>query len=210
MPGVNPWSKNQRQIGLPTKRLSSPRIVSSSPTKSNSQYKASALLVIDVQIGLVSGAYREIEVLQAINTVMARMRAGQGRIVFIQHCHTTYKPLMPDSPGWALHPSLDTGEGDLFIRKTASDAFYETSLDSMLQDNGINHLVVTGLQSEYCVDTTCRCALSKSYDVTLVSDAHTTGDAHITAAEIIAHHNAVLSNVAHPRNSIEVRSSDTF
>jgi nicotinamidase-related amidase len=184
--------------------------VSSSPTKSKSPYDVTALLVIDVQIGLVTGAYRELEVLQAINTVMDRMRAGQGRIVFIQHCHATYKPLMPDSPGWALHPSLDTGEGDLFIRKTASDAFYETTLDTMLRDQGINHLVVTGLQTEYCVDTTCRSALNKNYDVTLVSDAHTTGNAHIPAAEIIAHHNAVLANLAHPHNSIDVRSSDTF
>lgn len=184
--------------------------MSSSPTKSSSPSDATALLVIDVQIGLVTGAYRELEVLQAINSVMDIIRGGQGKIVFIQHCHATYEPLMPGNPGWAIHPSLETRESDLFVQKSASDAFYETTLDTLLHKQGINHLVVTGLQSEYCVDTTCRSALSKNYDVTLVSDAHTTGDAHITAAEIVAHHNAVLANVVHPHNSIEVRASDTF
>ena len=56
------------------------------------------------------------------------------------------------------------------------------------------------MQSEYCVDTTCRSALSRDFDVTLASDAHTTGGP--AAALVIAHHNAVLPNVAHPSRRI--------
>ena len=170
-------------------------------------YSNTAVLVIDVQIGLVTGAYREAEVLSSIQHVIERVRNGQGTVVFIQHCHATYKPLMIGSPEWALHPTLQALPEDIYIEKTASDSFFQTQLDETLKSSDIDRLLITGLQTEYCVDTTCRSAISKGYDVTLINDAHTTGDAHIPAAEIIAHHNAVLANVAHPTHSIDVQPS---
>jgi nicotinamidase-related amidase len=171
-------------------------------------FTKTAVLVIDVQIGLVTGAHREVEVLSAIQQVIDRVRAGQGTVVFIQHCHATYEPLMIGSPQWALHPSLPALPDDIYIEKTASDSFFQTRLDEILKSKNIEHLLVTGLQTEYCVDTTCRSAISKQYDVTLIEDAHTTGDAHISAAETIAHHNAILANLAHPTHSIDVRRSE--
>jgi nicotinamidase-related amidase len=166
-----------------------------------------ALLVIDVQSGLVEGAHNEACVLSNINQVISKTRASGGLIVFIQHCHSSYKPLMKGNSGWQVHPSLSIAEGDLFIEKSASDSFYQTSLHTDLESRGIDHLIVTGLQSEYCVDTTCRSALSKGYSITLVSDAHTTGDSHMPAADIIDHHNQVLQNLAHPDANIQLKTA---
>ena len=72
---------------------------------------------------------------------------------------------------------------------------------------GITHLVVTGMQTEFCVDTTCRRAISLGLDVTLVSDAHTTVDAAFPAELIIRYHNAVLPRLAHPSHHVAVRPS---
>jgi nicotinamidase-related amidase len=166
-----------------------------------------AVLVVDVQIGLVTGAYAEKEILENINQTIRRLRKSNGVVVFIQHCHSTYEPMMIGNSGWKLHPSLDVKDNDLFVEKEASDSFYETSLDDVLRANDIGHVYVTGLQTEFCVDTTCRSALSRGYSVTLVSDAHTTGDSHLSAAAIIDHHNKVLSNLAHPERKIDVKSS---
>jgi len=170
--------------------------------------RKTALLIIDVQSGLVSGAHNEISVLSNINSVIEKVRANDGLIVFIQHCHTTYEPLMKGNPGWQIHPSLHAEKHDLFIDKTASDSFYETRLDKELAAQSINQVIITGLQTEFCVDTTSRAALSKGYAVTLVSDAHTTGDSHLGAAEIIDHHNRVLENLAHPAGNIKVITSN--
>ncbi len=168
-----------------------------------------ALLVIDVQQALIRGAYREQEVLASIGTSINRVRAGGGLVVFLQHCHTMFEPMMRGKPGWQLHASLNVQPGDPVIEKEASDSFYGTNLKSLLDEHGVDHVLITGLQTEYCVDATCRSALSKGYAVTLISDAHTTGDSTLTAKQIIAHHNAVLSQLAHPDHTIELcRSTD--
>ena len=170
----------------------------------------SAVLAIDVQIALVTNAYREIEVLAAINQTISAVREANGVVVFIQHCHQSFEPLKQGAPGWQIHPQLNRMAGDLVVQKTASDAFYATQLEDQLRDNGVDHVYVTGLQTEYCVDTTARSALSKGFAVTLVSDAHTTGDSHMSAAQTIKHHNAVLANVAHPVAPISVRTSSSI
>lgn len=166
-----------------------------------------ALLVVDVQTALITGAYREAEVLEAINRTIEKVRARDGLIVFIQHCHASFEPLKRGSPGWQVHPALDSREGDCFIEKEASDAFYETDLELKLQQREVDRVFVVGLQTEYCVDATCRAALSHDFSVTLVSDAHTTGDSLLEASRVIAHHNSVLANLAHPRETIQLTTS---
>ena len=167
-----------------------------------------AVLVIDVQIGLIGGAYRESETVAAINKVIGKVRARGGKVIFVQHCHDTFKPMMKGEPTWELCPDLDRADEDIVVHKTASDSFYKTNLDALLQEFRISRVMVTGLQSEYCVDTTCRSALSKGYDVLLISDAHTTGDSHMKAQAVIDHHNQVLANLAHPDHQVKVIGAD--
>jgi len=98
------------------------------------------------------------------------------------------------SAGWKMHPSIAPIEGDVLIQKKTPDAFHETNLRNELESREIRKLVVAGLQTEYCVDTTCRRAFSLGYEVTLVKDAHSTwGTSTLSAEQIIEHHNNVLS-----------------
>lgn len=169
-----------------------------------------ALLVIDVQVGLIKGAFGEERIVRNINTTIARMREAGGLVIFIQHCHDKYRPMMKGEPGWSIDPRLDRVIEDPIVEKTASDAFYQTNLNAVLQENGITTVIVTGLQTEYCVDTTCRRALSQGYEVVLISDAHTTGDYEQGTDLVIDHHNKVLLNLAHPHHQIKLCTTEAF
>jgi len=173
--------------------------------------KDSALLVVDVQVGIIEGfhAYRGSEVLEQINKLLAKARATSTPIIYIQHDGEAGHPLEVGTEGWRIHPGIEPREDELIIRKRASDAFFETTLQQELERRGIKHLVVTGCMTEYCVDTTSRRAVSMGYDVTLVSDAHTTIDNKLlTAAQIIAHHNTLLDGFDAGSKVITLKPAD--
>jgi nicotinamidase-related amidase len=138
---------------------------------------------------------------------MERARRARVPVIHVQHNHATWAPLKAGAPTWHLHPRVAPLEGERVIAKTASDCFHETPLQEELGRLGITHLVVTGMQTEFCVDTTCHRAISLGLDVTLVSDAHTTVDAAFPAEPIIRYHNAVLPRLAHPSHHVAVRPS---
>ena len=168
----------------------------------------SAILVIAAQIGPMGGAYEGSSVIKAISKTISKVRESSGVVVFIQHCHLRYEPLMKGNTRWSLHPDLDKNPEALVVEKESSDSFYETPLDDLMAENDVEHVYITGIQTEYCVDTTSRVALGKGYSVTLVSDGHTTGDSHIPAQAVIDHHNKVSADLAHPKSRIRVASSD--
>jgi len=167
-----------------------------------------ALLIIDIQVGIIEGfhAHRATEVLGQINKLLSKARATSLPIIYIQRDGEAGHPLEVGTEGWQIHPDIKPRTDDLIIRKRASDSFFETTLQRELEARGINHLVITGCMTEYCVDTTSRRAVSIGYDVTLVSDAHTTIDNKLLSAEqIIAHHNALLDGFDAGPHAITVK-----
>jgi nicotinamidase-related amidase len=161
------------------------------------------LLVIDMQNAWLNRATPRFDrdgVIQRINLAARHIRAQGGKVIFIQHCDTEAVP--PDD-GWQLDAGLEQREGDRAIDKTACDAFCDTALFDMLLERDAKTLVIAGLATEFCVDTTIRAAASMGFDVIALSDAHTTGDRdHLSAEQIIAHHNWVWSNMAVPVGSM--------
>lgn len=157
-----------------------------------------ALLVIDVQQGLCEGehnAFESQQVIGRINTVTEKARAAGAVVVFIQH-ESESGFMAAGSREWQIADGLHLEPADLCIRKTTPDAFNRTELHEVLKEHGINDLVICGMQTEFCVDTTTRRALALGYPVVLVEDAHTTeANAHLSAAQIIQHHNDTLTNI---------------
>ena len=158
-----------------------------------------AVLVIDVQQGLCEGpdaAYDCPGTIARINAVTQRARAAGVPVFFVQH-ESSAGYLEHGSPEWQLATGLQEQAGDRRIRKTTPDAFLRTELHEVLQALGIKDLVVCGMHTEFCVDTTTRKALALGYPVVLVSDAHTSaGNAAIGPQQVIAHHNATLTNIS--------------
>jgi nicotinamidase-related amidase len=165
-----------------------------------------ALVIVDVQLGMFTAAppvYRGAEVLAAIGQVLERARAAGVPVIYIQHDGQGDSPLRPDTPGWPIHPQIAPRPGEMVIRKRFPDSFQETRLAESLEAWGVRRLVFAGIQTDYCVDTTCRRAFSLGFDVTLVADAHTTWDSAafwkesgdtLRAEQIIAHYNRVLGD----------------
>ena len=158
----------------------------------------SALLVIDVQQGLCEGAQQPFEldaVIERINALAAAARAAHMPVIFIQH-EGKAGYLEHGTPGWQLHRGLRVEPADLRLRKTATDSFHRTELQEVLERHEVDSLVVCGMHTEFCVDTTIRRALALGYPVVLAADAHTSeGSAVLAPAQVIAHHNDVLSNI---------------
>ena len=153
-----------------------------------------ALLIIDMQHALCSGedaAFGIENVIEKINALSARARALEVPVVVVQH-EEDEGPLQFGSQGWALAAGLlITGE-DIKVRKKTPNSFHQTDLHTLLQDRGVTHVVICGLQTEFCVDTTVRQALPLGYSVTLAADAHSTTDGALRAEQVIAHHNRTL------------------
>lgn len=157
-----------------------------------------ALLVIDVQRALCEGIYQVFDarqVVERINSVAGKARAANAPVIVVQH--ESASPLLAyGSEGWQLCPDLHTEDTDIFLRKTAADCFHKTELDLQLRQRGVSDLIICGMQSDFCVDTTTRRALALGYSVTLVRDGHSTLDNEcLSASQIVAHHNATLANI---------------
>jgi nicotinamidase-related amidase len=157
-----------------------------------------ALLIIDVQQALCTGANAAWDVdgvIQRVNDVSRKARAAGAPVVVIQH-ETKGGDMDHGTEGWKLPPALHVEASDVLMRKTASDAFLRTELQDILQSRGITSLVICGLHSEFCIDSTTRRAMALGYPVVLVSDGHSTVDNGVlTAPQITVHHNKALSSM---------------
>src|SRR4051812_35396119 len=110
-----------------------------------------ALLVIDVQVAMFDEQnlpFRHELVLSNIRSVIDKARESETPVIFVQHDHTRYEPMMPGRPGWQIHPSVAPLPGETVVNKQASDSFYETNLKQELDSRGIDRLVIAGLQTE--------------------------------------------------------------
>lgn len=144
-------------------------------------------------------------VLSNIKVLLSKARSSGMPVLFIQHDGPKGHPIEAETPASAIHPSIRPMSGEHVIRKKASDSFFETRLAQALQAGEIGHLIVAGAMTEYCVDTTCRRAVTLGYDVSLAADAHLTRDTEVlTASQIIAHHNLLLDGFAAGDHSIKV------
>ncbi|MDP2015459.1 cysteine hydrolase family protein [Hydrogenophaga sp.] len=158
-----------------------------------------ALLIIDVQQGLCEGegrAFESDQVIARINQLAAQARSVYAPVVFIQH-ESTSGYLEHGTREWQLADGLQVQPGDLRVRKKTPDAFLNTDLEALLKARGVKEVIVCGMHTEFCVDTTTRRALALGYPVTLVADAHTSaGNAVLTPRQVIDHHNATLTNIS--------------
>lgn len=164
-----------------------------------------ALLVIDVQNGVIGGAHRRDEVVERIGGLVERARGESVPVVWIQHSDEN---IVEGSDEWQYVPELRRDETEPLVPKHYADAFEETTLEEVLADAGAGRIVVTGSQTDECIRSTIHGGLVRGYDVTLVGDAHTTEDLSEWGAPtpdlVIAHTNLYWSNHRAPGRTAEV------
>ena len=155
-----------------------------------------ALLLIDIQQGLFTHPlepYQGDAVVARIAALLKRARHRHVPVFHVRHDGGEGSALAKGSPGWFHHSAVAPRGDEPIIDKMHSSAFHDTDLRDRLSRNGIDHLIVAGLQTEYCVDSACRTAVALGYRVTLVEDGHTTYDTPVlSAVQIVMHHNHTL------------------
>ncbi|WP_197029304.1 cysteine hydrolase family protein [Alicyclobacillus macrosporangiidus] len=143
--------------------------------------------------------------LERIRLLIAKARSCGAPVIYIQHNEGPGEPLETNTPAWHIHSAVAPMEGDVIIQKRTPDSFHNTNLQDELDRLGVRRLILAGLKTEMCVDTTCRRAVSLGYDVVLAKDAHSTWDSgNLTASEIIEHHNHVLQWFAETMESADI------
>ncbi|HWF75175.1 MAG TPA: cysteine hydrolase family protein [Solirubrobacteraceae bacterium] len=176
-----------------------------------------ALIVVDVQNGVVGNAYQRDRVVANIRALVDKARAAGAPVLWVQHSD---EQLPRGSEAWQYVPELERGDDEPLIHKTYGDSFEDTDLEERLAERAVGRLVVAGAQTEACIRSTLHGALVRGYDVTLVSDAHTTEDMRewdfpVTPEQSIAYTNAYWSWADAPGRqgsvepTAEVEFSDT-
>ena len=149
-----------------------------------------ALLVIDVQNGVVAGAYERDAVVANVGSLVEKARRERVPVVWVQHSD---EQLARESDDWRIVPELTPGDAEPLVEKHYGDAFEDTTLETVLAGLGVGRLVVAGAQTDACIRSTLHGAFARGYDATLVSDAHTTEDHTEWGApppdQVIAHTN---------------------
>jgi nicotinamidase-related amidase len=149
-----------------------------------------ALLVVDVQTGVVAGNHERDTVVANIGSLVEKARQEQISVVWVQHSSDN---LAKGSDNWRIVPELNRGDAEPLVEKTFADSFEDTTLETVLADLRVGRLIVTGAQTDECIRATLHGAIVRGYDATLVSDAHTTEDQSEWGAptpdKVIAHTN---------------------
>lgn len=169
-----------------------------------------ALLVIDVQNDVVSDAWNRENVIANMNTLVEKAREAGTPVIWVQHSD---EGMIIGSPGWEIVPELKPNENEPHIRKTFRSSFEETDLEQVLADLKVEHLFISGAQSNNCVRHTTHAALERGYDVTLVEDAHTTSDSQwdsgtLPASIIVDETNQNFLNYSLPGRSAVIETTE--
>ena len=168
-----------------------------------------ALLVVDVQTGVVERAHQRDAVVAAVGKLVDGARSHDVPVVWVQHSD---EGLPRESEPWEIVTELQPADGEPVVEKHYGDSFEDTTLESVLGDLGVGRLLVAGAQTDMCIRSTLHGALVRGYDTTLISDAHTTEDLSEWGAptpdKVIAHTNLYWSEQSAPGRTAGTVATD--
>lgn len=148
-----------------------------------------ALLVIDVQNALVNeGPYAWEKVNMNIQKLIGEARENEIEVIFVQHIGSDGGELEQGSIGGEIFKDVAPKTSEKVFTKRFNSAFKETGLNEYLREQNISKLVVTGMQTEFCIDTSCKVAFEYGYELIVPEWTNTTYDSNLFKAEDIYKH----------------------
>ena len=155
---------------------------------------STALLIVDVQNGVIGKedeTYQAEKLLSNLEHLIQKAREADVPVIYVQHNESGQ--LEPNTFEWQIHNRLDPKEDDTRIQKHHPSSFHDTTLLEELKRLKVNKLIIGGLQTEWCIDSTVRHAFSLGFDVTVVEDGHSTMSTPTLSAEkVVEHHNRIF------------------
>lgn len=175
--------------------------------------KKMALLIVDVQNGVIESAYNKDEVVENINIMISKARASKVPIIWVQHGDNE---LIKNSQEWEIDPRLEQSSDDYYIEKKYNSSFEKTNLNELVKQLGVSKIVLAGAASNWCIRSTAHAVLERGYDLCLISDAHTTETMElddgivIEAKDIITELNLAMTWMSYPDRVNETKKADEF
>lgn len=143
-----------------------------------------AILIVDVQNALVEAhPYREEGFLQEVERVAEAARKAGAEIIYVQHDGGAGDALESGTEGWSIHRAVEPKQGERIFDKSYNSAFLETDLEEYLKEKQITDLILMGMQTEYCIDATCKAAFELGYGLVIPEGATTTYDNEYMSGE---------------------------
>lgn len=149
------------------------------PTRPGSN---SALVVVDVQVGVVADAFERDRIVGNVALAVRRAREAGVPVIWVQH---EGDDLKRGTPRWEWAPELVPAEGEHRIHKRYNSSFEDTDLLPHLEENGVSRIFLAGAATNWCIRATAYGALDRGFDLTLVGDAHTTGDMELGPGRVV-------------------------
>ena len=136
-----------------------------------------ALMVIDMQEGLVKDhPYNERKVIENIKKLLKTARENNLEIVYVRHDDGQGTDLAYGTDAWQVYSEIKPEKGEYIVEKTYNSAFHKTDLREYLTNKNIDTLVLTGMQTEYCIDATLKSAFDYEYEIIIPEETNTTFD----------------------------------
>lgn len=141
-----------------------------------------ALVVVDVQVGVVAAAWDRARILSNVELAVQRARDAGIAVVWVQHHDDE---LQRDTAAWQWVPELQPRADELHIHKSYNSSFEKTELAAELDRLGVSRIFLAGAATNWCIRATAYGALERGYDLTLLSDAHMTRDMELEPGRVV-------------------------
>lgn len=158
--------------------------------------KKLALLVIDVQNILVhSKPFAIDEIIENIKNLIEVSRENNVEVIYVQHNGKVGSEIEPNSDGWQIYEKIKPNPNEKIFFKNYNSTFKETNLHEYLKSRDINDLIITGMQTDYCIDTTVKVAFEYGFKLIIPEKTNTTFDnGNILAKDLYNHYNFNIFN----------------
>ena len=137
----------------------------------------SVLLVVDVQTALIEAiSYNKQKTIDNIKELISAARDNQKEVIYVRHDVSNIIGQENDIGKWDIYSEVAPDKYEMIFNKQYNSAFYQTDLKSYLESKEIDTIILVGLQTEYCIDTTCKVAFEYGYKVIIPEETNTTFD----------------------------------
>jgi nicotinamidase-related amidase len=143
-----------------------------------------ALLVVDVQTGLIEDhPYNEKKVIDNIKKIISFARDNKKEVIYVRHDDGKGEKLEYGAVGWQVYEEIAPNNNEKIFDKQYNSAFVKTGLKEYLNSREINTIILVGLQTEYCIDSTCKSAFEHGYKIIIPEETNTTFDNEYLSGE---------------------------
>lgn len=155
-----------------------------------------ALLVVDVQEALVAeNPYNKEFTINNIENLINNCRNNGMEVIYVQHDGGKGDELEAGTSGWQIYKQISPKDGEKIVAKNYNSSFKNTELKDYLNEKHIDTIVLVGMQTEYCLDTTCKVAFEHGFKLIIPEGTNTTFDnEYMTGKEIYEYYNFKIWN----------------